>query len=124
MGHLAGLVTDTGPGPRPALGANREGSHPVHRSDIAVDNRTAGQVLAESYAKEITDEFLEPVRQNSVIKDGDSVLVFNFRPDRARQIVQALCLPVRGLRAQPPPELDVVTHAGRTGFTRPGRLPS
>ena len=62
--------------------------------DIAVDSRTAEQVLATSYADQITDEFLEPVRlQNSVIKDGDSVLVFNFRPDRARQIVQALCLP-------------------------------
>ena len=30
--------------------------------DIAVDSRTAEQVLADSYAENITDEFLEPVR--------------------------------------------------------------
>ena len=79
--------------------------------DIAVDSRTAEQVLATSYADQITDEFLEPVRlQNSVIKDGDSVLVFNFRPDRARQIVQALCLPdFEAFERNHVPALDVVT---------------
>ena len=79
--------------------------------DIAVDSRTAEQVLATSYADQITDEFLEPVRlQNSVIKDGDSVLVFNFRPDRARQIVQALCLPdFEAFKRNHVPALDVVT---------------
>ena len=79
--------------------------------EIAVDSRTPDQVLAASYSDGITDEFLEPVRlQNSVIKDGDSVLVFNFRPDRARQIVQALCLPdFDGFERSHVPTLDVVT---------------
>ena len=79
--------------------------------NFSVDSRTAGQVLTDSYAEEITDEFLEPVRlQNSVMKDGDSVLVFNFRPDRARQIVQALCLPdFDGFERSHTLELDVVT---------------
>ncbi|AII48553.1 phosphoglyceromutase [Synechococcus sp. KORDI-52] len=78
---------------------------------IAVDNRTPEQVLAASYAEGITDEFLEPVRlQNGVIKDGDSVLVFNFRPDRARQIVQALCLAdFEAFKRSHVPTLDVVT---------------
>ena len=48
--------------------------------------------------------------QNSVIKDGDTVLVFNFRPDRARQIVQALCLPdFEAFGRNHAPALDVVT---------------
>ena len=58
-----------------------------------VSDQSPQQLLAESYAAGITDEFLEPVRlSNDVMKEGDSVLVFNFRPDRARQIVQTLCL--------------------------------
>ncbi|MCB4377390.1 MULTISPECIES: 2,3-bisphosphoglycerate-independent phosphoglycerate mutase [unclassified Synechococcus] len=79
--------------------------------EIAVDSRKPDQVLAASYAEGITDEFLEPVRlQNSVIKDGDSVLVFNFRPDRARQIVQALCLAdFESFERSRVPSLDVVT---------------
>ena len=43
-------------------------------------------------------------------RTGDSVLVFNFRPDRARQIVQALCLPdFAGFERSHTPELDLVT---------------
>jgi len=79
--------------------------------ELTVDNRTPDEVLAASYAEGITDEFLEPVRlQNSVIKDGDAVLVFNFRPDRARQIVQALCLEdFEAFERSHIPALDVVT---------------
>ena len=52
------------------------------------------ELLEASYASGVTDEFLEPVRlSQAVMQDGDSVLMFNFRPDRARQIVQTLCLP-------------------------------
>ncbi len=47
--------------------------------------------LKESYEKNITDEFLEPVRlTNDFLQDGDSLICFNFRPDRARQIITAL----------------------------------
>ena len=79
--------------------------------EIAVDTRTPDQVLTASYSEGITDEFLEPVRlQNSVMKDGDSVLVFNFRPDRARQIVQALCLSdFDAFERSQVPQLDLVT---------------
>ena len=79
--------------------------------EIAVDTRTPDQVLTASYSEGITDEFLEPVRlQNSVMKDGDSVLVFNFRPDRARQIVKALCLSdFDAFERSQVPQLDLVT---------------
>ncbi len=52
--------------------------------------------MRESYADEVTDEFIEPrvVQEGSAplarIRDGDAVLFFNFRADRARQITRAL----------------------------------
>ena len=76
-----------------------------------VSEQTPQQVLEASYAAGVTDEFLEPVRlSDAVMQDGDSVLVFNFRPDRARQIVQTLCLPnFDGFERRQTPDLDVVT---------------
>jgi len=47
--------------------------------------------LQQSYGKNITDEFLEPIRiSKDFLKDGDSLICFNFRPDRSRQIIKAL----------------------------------
>ncbi len=48
--------------------------------------------IENSYAKEISDEFVEPVicKPEGVIKAGDSVIFFNYRPDRAREITYAL----------------------------------
>lgn len=46
--------------------------------------------IQESYDENITDEFLEPVaNNNSFVEDGDTLLFFNFRPDRARQLTKA-----------------------------------
>ncbi len=52
----------------------------------------AAQAVETSYAKGVTDEFVEPVicDKNGNIKNGDSVIFFNFRPDRAREITWAL----------------------------------
>lgn len=48
--------------------------------------------IKSSYDKDITDEFLLPAKfvKNSEIEDGDSIIIFNFRPDRVRQITRAL----------------------------------
>lgn len=48
--------------------------------------------LKECYQNNITDEFTVPFIANKdcTIKDGDSVIFFNFRPDRAREITRAL----------------------------------
>ncbi|MBR2526005.1 2,3-bisphosphoglycerate-independent phosphoglycerate mutase [bacterium] len=46
-----------------------------------------------SYAKEITDEFVEPVvcgGEESRIHDNDAIIFFNYRPDRAREISRAI----------------------------------
>ena len=53
----------------------------------------SGQAYVEAqYAKDISDEFLEPaINPNAqFVKDGDSVIFFNFRPDRARQLTHLL----------------------------------
>jgi 2,3-bisphosphoglycerate-independent phosphoglycerate mutase len=45
-----------------------------------------------SYAREITDEFVEPIvlEGRPRPKPGDAVVFFNFRPDRARQLTKLL----------------------------------
>ncbi len=45
-------------------------------------------VLQQSYAQNITDEFIPPTQldQKSIITENDGILFFNFRPDRARQL--------------------------------------
>ncbi len=55
-----------------------------------IDQRSAIQVLKDSYAQDITDEFIEPLRlAEGAIEPGDGVIFFNFRPDRARQLCYA-----------------------------------
>ena len=47
--------------------------------------------IKKSYQDNITDEFIEPIRiSENYLKDGDSLICFNFRPDRARQIIKYL----------------------------------
>lgn len=58
------------------------------------NGQTAVQVLAEAYAEGKTDEFLLPVRiAPGAVEADDGVIFFNFRPDRARQLTQALIDP-------------------------------
>lgn len=48
--------------------------------------------IEDSYDEDITDEFIVPavVGDYEGIKEGDSVLFINFRPDRARQLTRAI----------------------------------
>lgn len=49
------------------------------------------QIIAESYESDVTDEFLVPVAlSDRGVVDGDAVVFFNFRPDRAREITRAM----------------------------------
>ena len=58
---------------------------------------SAVAAVEESYDREETDEFVKPtvVMKNgapvATIKDGDSVIFYNFRPDRAREITRSFC---------------------------------
>ena len=49
------------------------------------------QAIENSYKENVTDEFVVPTvcDKDGMIKAGDSVVFFNFRPDRARQITRA-----------------------------------
>ena len=53
--------------------------------------------IKNSYADGKTDEFVVPTvikadgKPLATIKDGDSVICFNFRPDRAREITRCFC---------------------------------
>ena len=56
--------------------------------------KDAQEAIDQSYAKDETDEFVLPTVINAVpIKDNDSVVFINFRPDRAREITRALVDP-------------------------------
>ncbi len=56
-----------------------------------VEETDAVQAIKNSYANDVTDEFMLPtvVDKNGMIKEDDSVIFFNFRPDRARQLTRA-----------------------------------
>ena len=64
-------------------------------SGATADSATGG--IQASYDADKTDEFVVPfsVVENgkpvAVIKEHDSVIFFNFRPDRAREITRAFC---------------------------------
>lgn len=64
------------------------------REETLASERGAVEVLQECYAREVTDEFVEPTRiAPGAIAPGDGVIFFNFRPDRARQLTAALIDP-------------------------------
>jgi len=54
-------------------------------------NKDPVQAMQESYDKNEYDEFVKPiiVNKDGMIKAEDSVIFFNFRPDRAREITRA-----------------------------------
>ena len=60
-----------------------------------IHNADPVEGVAKSYANGVTDEFVEPVVCDSegTIGDNDSVIFFNFRPDRAREITRAIVDP-------------------------------
>ena len=67
--------------------------------------------VAESYKNDVTDEFIKPICKvdeagNPVgrIKEGDVVIFFNFRNDRARELTQVLTqadMPEEGMKTIP-----------------------
>ncbi|MCM1325429.1 MAG: 2,3-bisphosphoglycerate-independent phosphoglycerate mutase [Bacteroidales bacterium] len=76
------------------------------RVKLAYDALTKGEGLTaacgvcgiqNSYDKGETDEFVKPTvvvedgKPVTTVQDGDSVVFFNFRPDRAREITRAFC---------------------------------
>lgn len=78
----------------------------------------AVEYLKNSYAAGITDEFIEPavIGAGNNVNAGDGVLFWNFREDRMREIVKALC--VADFEGFPRSSNDSPFTADRTlGFT-------
>ena len=87
------------------------------RIQIAYDSLVKGEgvkatdpvkAMQDSYDGGVTDEFVVPtviVDENgapvSVVKPNDSVIFFNFRPDRAREITKAFCFTDEDIAALP-----------------------
>lgn len=68
---------------------------PVYRllteQQSAYSFASAAEAITAFYQQKIEDEFIPPTQIGAgrAIQDGDSVLFFNFRSDRARQLTQA-----------------------------------
>ncbi|MBW4685042.1 MAG: 2,3-bisphosphoglycerate-independent phosphoglycerate mutase [Komarekiella atlantica HA4396-MV6] len=86
-------------------------AYDVMTQDGAGDGRKALEVLQASYAEGVNDEFVLPARiAPGAIEPGDGVIFFNFRPDRARQLTQALVSPnFNAFERQPITPLSFVT---------------
>ncbi|KXN70766.1 phosphoglycerate mutase, 2,3-bisphosphoglycerate-independent [Conidiobolus coronatus NRRL 28638] len=93
------------------------------RVKIAIDALTKGEAeessdliatIEERYKKDETDEFLKPIiiNKEAVIRDDDTLLFFNFRSDRMRQINQCMGLP------NPPCDIHIPKNIDITTFTR------
>ncbi|SCW46100.1 phosphoglycerate mutase [Ruminococcaceae bacterium YRB3002] len=66
------------------------------------------EAMQKSYDEGVTDEFVLPtviVNEDgtpvSLVKPDDSIIFFNFRPDRAREITKAFCFADSDIEAQP-----------------------
>ncbi|MEN9229723.1 MAG: 2,3-bisphosphoglycerate-independent phosphoglycerate mutase [Thermostichus sp. DG02_5_bins_236] len=69
-------------------------AYEVMTEDGPGQGRSAAEVMEEFYGQDLTDEFIPPTRlAPGAIQDGDGVIFFNFRPDRARQLTQAFVSP-------------------------------
>lgn len=69
-------------------------AYDVMTNDGPGDGRSAVEVLQASYANDLTDEFVLPIRiAPGAVTSGDGLIFFNFRPDRARQLSYAFVDP-------------------------------
>jgi 2,3-bisphosphoglycerate-independent phosphoglycerate mutase len=72
-------------------------AYELYTQGIGTPAKDAAVAIADAYKKGETDEFVKPIvitgpvdGPRAMVNDGDSVIFFNFRADRARQITRAL----------------------------------
>ena len=79
-----------------AMDRNKNNERTEQSFDILTKQQKAfvghNEYILNNYKKNITDEFIPPAAciENHTIKSGDGVIFFNFRSDRAQQIVEKL----------------------------------
>ena len=65
------------------------------------------QAMQESYDADVTDEFIKPINNSTIdgtIKEGDCVIFFNYRNDRAKELTIVLTqedMPAEGMHTIP-----------------------
>ncbi len=99
------------------MGYQAIAQHEGHRDEDGTMRTapTLSAALQASYRDNVTDEFVLPVAldvkgQNVNIEPGDTLIFYNFRADRMRQIVAAFALPEHdGFPHDYIPNLDIVT---------------
>lgn len=69
----------------------QKGYEAIVNASVKSDN-TPSDYIENSYAEDVTDEFIVPTAFDGYdgIKKGDAVLTFNFRSDRMREMVTAI----------------------------------
>ncbi len=91
---------------------------------IGLHAASARQAVADAYARDVSDEFIEPtvVVQDGIVANQDALIHLNFRADRARQLTQAFVLDdFRAFdRGAVPVDLAVATL---TEYQSPDKLP-
>jgi 2,3-bisphosphoglycerate-independent phosphoglycerate mutase len=79
-------------------------------SGVGTTTENAAEAVEQSYAEGITDEFVRPIvcvdggRPVAVIEEGDVVIFFNFRNDRAKELTIVLSqqdMPEAGMHVVP-----------------------
>jgi 2,3-bisphosphoglycerate-independent phosphoglycerate mutase len=59
-----------------------------------VHAESAGHAVEQSYAQDVTDEFIVPtvidIGRDAAVEPGDTLIFYNFRADRMRQIVRSI----------------------------------
>jgi len=67
-------------------------AHDLMTQGIGSAFNTAADAIQSSYKNGISDEFIEPalIDREGLIEEGDTVIFFNFRSDRPREITSAL----------------------------------
>ena len=90
-----------------------EKAYDMMTAGIGETTEDAEEYVRASYEKEVTDEFVIPAcvvkdgKPVGLIEQGDSIIFFNFRPDRARQITRAMS------------ESEFTGFERKTGFINP-----
>jgi len=81
----------------------------IEPSEAETDN--AIQFITTSYARGVTDEFIEPtlLRPDLKIRDGDSVIFFNYREDSIKQLAQMFANPDIGEKHAIPANSNIAT---------------
>jgi 2,3-bisphosphoglycerate-independent phosphoglycerate mutase len=86
------------------------------KNENIVSTENWKEALQASFDKKETDEFVKPIvllepaqKRIAKINDGDSVLFFNFRPDRARQLTYSFIAPEKiGFSQKAKPKVNFI----------------